>query len=48
MLLLIKTNQNVMYTIYLYLYYINGKDIKKQITFQLCIYINYISKASFY
>ena len=30
------------------MYCINGKVSKNQFTFQLCIYINYFSKASFY
>ena len=30
------------------MYYINGKVSQNQFTFQLCIYINYFSKTSFY
>ena len=29
------------------MYCINGKVSQNQLTFQLCIYINYISKSSF-
>ena len=30
------------------MYYINGNVSKNQFTFQLCRYINYFSKTSFY